>query len=365
MINKDFFAALDELEKDRRIDKALFIESLEAGLVSAYKRETGEARPILVKLNENKNEIKVYAYKTVVEEVVESDKEITLAEAVEIKKSYKLGDMVMEDVTPKDLSRIAIQTAKQVVMQRLNDFKKDQIMAEMSEKEGEIALARVHKVDGDTVYLEIIATQMEAVMAGQNKVYGETYNVGDEIKVYVKNARSNVRGPQVIVSRSVAGFVKRLFESEVPEIKTGTVVIKGIVRDAGSRTKMAVYTDNSNIDPVGACIGQRGARINTVVNELNGEKVDIVLWNEDPVEYIAASLSPAKVVQVLIDEQHRSARVIVPEDKLSLAIGKGGQNVRLAAKLTGWKIDVKPEGVEFNNSDDEQIVAESEDIIKE
>lgn len=358
MINKDFFAALDELEKDRRIDKALFIESLEAGLVSAYKRETGEARPILVKLNETRNEIKVYAYKTVVEQVEDSDKEISLADAAEIKKSYKLGDLVMEDVTPKDLSRIAIQTAKQVVMQRLNDFKKDQVMAEMSEKEGEIAWARVHKIEADTVYLEIIATQMEAIMGGQNKVYGENYNIGDEIKVYVKNARSNARGPQVVVSRSVAGFVKRLFENEVPEIKSGAVVIKGIVRDAGYRTKMAVYSDSANIDAVGACIGQRGCRINSIVNELHGEKVDIVPWNEDPVEYIAAALSPAKVLQVQIDEEHRSARVIVPADKLSLAIGKGGQNVRLAAKLTGWKIDVKPYSDDDFDEEEENLINE-------
>ncbi len=326
MVNKDFFAALDELEKDKRIEKSTFIEALEAGLVSAFKRETGEARPMTVKLNENRCEIKVFAYKTVVEEVTEPDKEILLSDAKEIKKSYKVGDWVLWDVTPKELSRIAIQTAKQVVMQRLNDARKERVMSEMT--------------DGDIVYLEILSTQMTAIMSGADKSPNEKYMPGQMLKVYVKNTRTNTRGPQVIVSRSVAGLVKRLFEMEAPEIKSGDIVIKGIVRDAGNRTKMAVHSDNPNIDAVGGCIGQKGVRINEVVRELSGEKVDIIRWSENPLEYIARALSPAQVLSIT-QEDEKTARVIVPDDKLSLAIGKGGQNVRLAAKLTGWKIDVK------------------------
>ena len=326
MVNKDFFAALDELEKDKRIEKSTFIEALEAGLVSAFKRETGEARPMTVKLNENRCEIKVFAYKTVVEEVTEPDKEILLSDAKEIKKSYKVGDWVLWDVTPKELSRIAIQTAKQVVMQRLNDARKERVMSEMT--------------DRDIVYLEILSTQMTAIMSGADKSPNEKYMPGQMLKVYVKNTRTNTRGPQVIVSRSVAGLVKRLFEMEAPEIKSGDIVIKGIVIDAGNRTKMAVHSDNPNIDAVGGCIGQKGVRINEVVRELSGEKVDIIRWSENPLEYIARALSPAQVLSIT-QEDEKTARVIVPDDKLSLAIGKGGQNVRLAAKLTGWKIDVK------------------------
>ena len=340
MVNKDFFAALDELEKDKRIEKSTFIEALEAGLVSAFKRETGEARPMTVKLNENRCEIKVFAYKTVVEEVTEPDKEILLSDAKEIKKSYKVGDWVLWDVTPKELSRIAIQTAKQVVMQRLNDARKERVMSEMTDREGEIANAQVIKIDGDIVYLEILSTQMTAIMSGADKSPNEKYMPGQMLKVYVKNTRTNTRGPQVIVSRSVAGLVKRLFEMEAPEIKSVDLVIKGIVRDAGNRTKMAVHSDNPNIDAVGGCIGQKGVRINEVVRELSGEKVDIIRWSENPLEYIARALSPAQVLSIT-QEDEKTARVIVPDDKLSLAIGKGGQNVRLAAKLTGWKIDVK------------------------
>ena len=334
MVNKDFFAALDELEKDKRIEKSTFIEALEAGLVSAFKRETGEARPMTVKLNENRCEIKVFAYKTVVEEVTEPDKEILLSDAKEIKKSYKVGDWVLWDVTPKELSRIAIQTAKQVVMQRLNDARKERVMSEMTDREGEIANAQVIKIDGDIVYLEILSTQMTAIMSGADKSPNEKYMPGQMLKVYVKNTRTNTRGPQVIVSRSVAGLVKRLFEMEAPEIKSGDIVIKG------NRTKMAVHSDNPNIDAVGGCIGQKGVRINEVVRELSGEKVDIIRWSENPLEYIARALSPAQVLSIT-QEDEKTARVIVPDDKLSLAIGKGGQNVRLAAKLTGWKIDVK------------------------
>lgn len=369
MVNKDFFAALDELDQQGRIKKDDFIESLTQGLAAAYKREQGEARPITVRLNPLKNEIKMYAYKIAVEEVEDFDKEIALEEAKTIKKSYKVGDwVILEDVTPKNFSRIAIQTAKQVIMQKLNDIKKESIMSQMSDHEGEIQTARVRRVETDTVYLEF-PSQTEGVITGNDRVATDRYEVGENIKVYVKSTRQTPRGTQIICSRSVAGFVKKLFEFEVPELKSGDVVVKGIVRDAGNRTKMAVTAESANIDAVGACIGHKGMRINAIVNELNGEKVDIIEWCEDSLEFIARSLSPAKVLMVQVDDNSKSARAIVADDKLSLAIGKGGQNVRLAAKLTGWKIDVKPysevmsldndDSNESENVDDSATVTES------
>ncbi|MDY4593041.1 MAG: transcription termination factor NusA [Eubacteriales bacterium] len=343
MVNKDFFAALDELEKEKRIDKAVFIESLEAGLASAYKRQVGEARNVLVVLNEAKFSINIYAYKTVVETVEDPEKEISLEDAKAIKSTYKVGDIVSEDITPKDFSRIAAQTAKQVITQRLNDHVKNMVLEEMNEKEGEILTAIVRRVENDTVYVEMTGSQLEGVMMPSDQIRGEKYNVGDVINVYVKTTRTTTKGAtQVLVSRSNIGFVKRLFEHEVPEIKAGLVSIKHIVREAGYRTKMAVFSEDPSIDAVGSCIGNKGMRINSIVQQLGGEKIDVIGWCQDPLEYISRALSPAKVIMVQVNENEKSAKVIVPDDKLSLAIGKAGQNVRLAAKLTGWKIDVKP-----------------------
>ncbi|MGN0789329.1 MAG: transcription termination factor NusA [Christensenellales bacterium] len=343
MVNKDFFAALDELEKEKRIDKAVFIESLEAGLASAYKRQVGEARNVLVVLNEAKYSINIYAYKTVVETVEDPEKEISLEDAKAIKSTYKVGDIVSEDITPKDFSRIAAQTAKQVITQRLNDHVKNMVLEEMNEKEGEILTAIVRRVENDTVYVEMTGSQLEGVMMPSDQIRGEKYNVGDVINVYVKTTRTTTKGAtQVLVSRSNIGFVKRLFEHEVPEIKAGLVSIKHIVREAGYRTKMAVFSEDPSIDAVGSCIGNKGMRINSIVQQLGGEKIDVIGWCQDPLEYISRALSPAKVIMVQVNENEKSAKVVVPDDKLSLAIGKAGQNVRLAAKLTGWKIDVKP-----------------------
>ncbi|MGN0796943.1 MAG: transcription termination factor NusA [Christensenellales bacterium] len=343
MVNRDFFAALDELEKEKRIDKAVFIESLEAGLASAYKRESGEARNVLVVIDESKFSIKFCAYKTVVETVEDAEKEISLEDAKAIKSTYKVGDIVAEDITPKDFSRIAAQTAKQVITQRLNDHVKNMVLEEMNEKEGEILTAIVRRIENDTVYVEMTGSQLEGVMMPSDQIRGEKYNVGDVINVYVKTTRTNLKGAtQVLVSRSNIGFVKRLFEHEVPEIKAGLVSIKHIVREAGYRTKMAVFSEDPSIDAVGSCIGNKGMRINSIVQQLGGEKIDVIGWCQDPLEYISRALSPAKVIMVQVNENEKSAKVIVPDDKLSLAIGKAGQNVRLAAKLTGWKIDVKP-----------------------
>ena len=343
MVNKDFFDAIDALEYEKHVSKEKLIESLEAGLASAYKKETGESRPVMVKLDDTKNSIKVYAYRTVVAEIVDEEKEILPEDAKKIKSSYKLGDKVLEDVTPKNFSRIAAQTAKQVIMQRLNDATRDAVYSEMREKEGEIMTAVVRRKEGDTVYVEMTGSQLEGVLGPQDQIKGEVLNVNDVIKVYVKRVRTSAySGTQVMVSRSSAGFVRRLFELEVPEIRSGLVQIKNIVREAGYRTKIAVYSEDSNIDAIGSCIGNKGVRVNAIVNELAGEKIDVIQWCVDPLEFVARSLSPAQVKMVQINELEKSAKVIVADDKLSLAIGKQGQNARLAAKLTGWKIDVKP-----------------------
>jgi N utilization substance protein A len=343
MVNKDFFLALDMLEREKKVSKELLIELLEAGLASAYKKEWGESRSIAVKLNEEKQSIKVYVYRQVVDEVVDFDKEISLEEARQIKSSYKVGDVVIEDITPKDFSRIAAQTAKQVVLQRLNDAKRDMVVSEMNEKQGEILNAIVRRVESGNVYVEMVGSQMEGVMMLADQIPTEKYEVNSNIKVFLKKIRSTTHGAQVIVSRSSAGFVKRLFELEVPEIKAGLVTIKSIVREAGFRTKLAVASEDPNVDATGACIGNKGVRVNAVVAELGGEKVDVIEWCADPFEYIARALSPAQVLMVRCIEETKTATVIVPDEKLSLAIGKNGQNARLAAKLTGWKIDVKPQ----------------------
>lgn len=343
MVNKDFFKALDDLEQERKINKETFIETLETALTSAYKKMYGEAKSAMVKLYPERNMIRIYSYKTVVEEVTDEDKEISLEEARKTKKSYKVGDLVAVEETTKDFGRIAAQTAKQVVMQKLKELERQQAQSELSEKEGELLTTVVRRIDGDNVFVQIPGTTTEGALMKQDQIPGDRFSVGDRVKVYVKKIKDSFHGPQVQVSRSNIGFVRKLFELEIPEIASGEVVIKNIARDAGNRTKVAVYSDKPNVDAVGACVGNRGARINTIVNELNGEKIDLVEYSQDPLEYIARALSPAKVISVDTNDCLNMSQVIVPDDKLSLAIGKGGQNVRLAAKLTGWKIDVKPE----------------------
>ncbi len=343
MVNKDFFKALDDLESEKKIDKETFIATLETALTSAYKKMYGEAKSAMVKLYPERNTIKIYSYKTVVAEVEDFDKEIALVDAKQLKKSYKVGDIIAVEETTKDFGRIAAQTAKQVVMQKLREMERQTAISELSEKEDELLTTIVKRVDGENVYVQIAGTNTEGVMMKSDQIPGDKFNVGDRVKVYVKKIKDSFKGPQIQVSRSNIGFVRKLFELEVPEIASGEVKIKNIARDPGNRAKVAVFTEKQNVDPVGACVGNRGTRINTIVNELNGEKVDLVEFSEDPLEYIARALSPAKVLSVETNDSLNMSQVIVPDDKLSLAIGKGGQNVRLAARLTGWKIDVKPE----------------------
>ena len=343
MISKDFFLALEDLEREKGISKELFIQELENALACACKKQLGEATNVEVKLNSEKYTIRVYSYKNIVEVVEDPDKEISLEEAQEIKKSYEIGGRVAQEISPKEFSRVAAQTAKQVIMQKLKEIEKNQTLDQYSEKENEMLVGIVNRTKEDgTVYVEIGKNQMEGVLMPNDQIPGEKFKFGDKIKVYVKKVREFGKGVQVVLSRSCADFVKRLFENEVPEIRAGLVVIKSIAREAGYRTKIAVYSTDPDIDAVGACVGAKGVRINAISNnELHGEKIDVIPWNENNFDFVANALSPAKVLMVQGNEDKKEATVVVPDDKLSLAIGREGQNARLAARLTGWKIDVK------------------------
>ncbi len=365
MINKDFFLALEELEQQKKINKEQFIETLETALTSAYKKMYGEAKNALVKLTPEKNTIKIYSYKRVVENVEDEDKEISLEDARKVKKSYQIGDSVVEEESTKDFGRIAAQTAKQVVMQKLKELEKQIAISELSEKEDELLTTVVKRIDNGVVYVQIAGSHSEGVMLESDQIPGEKFREGDRIKVYVKKIKDSFRGPQIQVSRSNIGFVRKLFELEIPEVESGEVIIKNIARDPGNRTKVAIYSEKPNVDAVGACVGNRGIRINTIVSELNGEKIDLVLYSEDPLEYIARALSPAQIISVETNDSLKASRVIVPNDKLSLAIGKNGQNVRLAARLTGWKIDVKPESEASKDDAPTEVEYELTNIMDE
>lgn len=346
MISKDFFNALNDLEEQKNINKEEFIQILESALTSAYKKNFGEARSAFVKLIPEKNTIKLYAYKSVVEEVEDPEKQVTVEEANAglARAKYKVGDLITQEVVPKEeFGRIAAQTAKHIIMQRIHEAEKEKVLQEMSGKENEIITGIITRKDERNVYVEISSSGLYGVLSNYDQIPKEKYNVGDKIKVFVKQIKDTPFGPQVCVSRKAPGYVKRMLEIEVPEIENGEVLVRSISREAGLRTKIAVSSVNASIDPVGACIGNQGTRINTLTAELNGEKIDVIEYSEDPFVYIARALSPATVKSVEIDELNHSAKVIVDKDKLSLAIGMNGHNVRLAAKLTGYKIDVKTE----------------------
>ena len=346
MISKDFFNALNDLEEQKNINKEEFIQILESALTSAYKKNFGEARSAFVKLMPEKNTIKLYAYKSVVEEVEDPEKQVTVEEANAglSRAKYKLGDLITQEVVPKEeFGRIAAQTAKHIIMQRIHEAEKEKVLQEMSGKENEIITGIITRKDERNVYVEISSSGLYGVLSNYDQIPKEKYNVGDKIKVFVKQIKDTPFGPQVCLSRKAPGYVKRMLEIEVPEIENGEVLVRSISREAGLRTKVAVSSVNASIDPVGACIGNQGTRINTLTAELNGEKIDVIEYSEDPFVYIARALSPATVKSVEIDELNHSAKVIVDKDKLSLAIGMNGHNVRLAAKLTGYKIDVKTE----------------------
>ena len=339
-MNKEFIQAIEDLEKERHIPKDVLIEAIESALVSAYKKNYGTSQNVRVDINEETGDINVYMRMDIVDEVEDEFTQISLDEARDIDYRYEVGDVVEYQVTPRDFGRIAAQTAKQVVVQRIREAERGMIFDDYITRQGEIVTGTVQRISNETLFINIGRT--EGILSANEQVPGEHYKVNDRLKVYIMDVKKTNKGPQVFLSRSHPGLVKRLFELEVPEIEDGTVEIKGIAREAGSRTKMAVYTEFENVDPVGACVGTRGARVQAIVDELHGEKIDIIAWSEDPQELIASVLSPAKVEKVLpADDGEKAATVVVPDYQLSLAIGKEGQNVRLAAKVSGWKIDIK------------------------
>jgi len=361
MINKDFFQALKDLEAERGINEEVFIAALEQALTAAYKKNSGLAKNAEVKLNPEKNTIKIYSYRTVVAEVEDEEKEISIEEAKQIKHSYKVGDQVKQEESTKDFNRIAVQTAKQVITQKIKEIEKQSIFKDIADKEGKLIVANVKRIDIDNVYLEIGGTTLEGLLTKKDMLPTDNLRPGDRVKVYVRHIKDDFRGAVVQVSRTHANFVRMLLEMEVPELNNGDVSIVGIVREAGLRTKISVSTTVPNLDPIGACIGNKGARINSVINELNGEKIDIINYSENPADYIVSALSPAEVSEITVDTAAGVANVLVPENKLSLAIGKGGHNVRLAAKLTGYKLDVKGEK-EYAPSND-VLIAKDVNII--
>jgi len=340
-VNAEFMMAFEQLGKEKGIAPEVVFDAIEAALISAYKRNFGSAQNVRVSLDRLTGEIHVYARKNVVETVTDSRLEMDLAEAHTIDVRYDIDDIVEVEVTPKDFGRIAAQTAKQVVVQRIREAERGIIYEEFSNRESDILTGIVQRIEQKNVFIDL--GKAEAILAPSEQIVGEAYKHGDRIKSYIIEVKKTTKGPQILVSRTHPGLLKRLFELEVPEIHDGIVEIKSVAREPGLRSKIAVFSRDENVDPVGACVGHKGMRVQAIVNELRGEKIDIVKWNADPEKYIANALSPAKVVSVEANEVEKVSKVVVPDYQLSLAIGKEGQNARLAAKLTGWKIDIKSE----------------------
>ena len=342
--NKELILALEELEKEKGIKKEYVLESIEAALVLAYKRNFDSLENVKVVMDKKTGATHLYSVKKVVKRVTDSNLQINVKQAKEINKNLDVGDEVEIELVPKGFGRIAAQAAKQVIVQKIREVERDIVYTEFNDRRGEIVSGIVQKADKNIVVMDL--GKLEGVMPVKEQIPTEHYRVNDKIKGYVLNVERGEKGaPQVLVSRSHPDFVRKLLEFEIPEIYEGVIEIKSVSRDPGFRSKVAVYSPNENIDPVGSCVGQKGVRIQNVINELNGEKIDVIEWNEDPAIYIAAALLPAQILAVDVkeDENEKFAQVIVPDDQLSLAIGKGGQNARLAARLTDWKIDIKSE----------------------
>lgn len=333
----ELFEALGEIVKEKGIDKELIFSALESALTAAYKKNYGAMIKVLV--NRESGEIKIFLQKKVVDNVVDSNSEISIDDAKKINARYELDDIVDIEVAPKDFGRVAAQNVKQNVIQKIREAERQIIYKEFIEKENDIITGIVQKKEKQNVLVDL--GKIETLLTPTEQMPNEEYNHGDRLKFYVVEVKWTTKGPNIVLSRTHPGLVKRLFEMEVPEIYEGVVEIKSISREAGSRTKIAVYSRDENVDATGACVGPKGIRVQNIVTELKGEKIDIVKWSKDPAEFIANALSPAKVVNVEIDEEEKSAKVVVQDYQLSLAIGKEGQNARLAAKLTGWKIDIK------------------------
>ncbi|WP_416150911.1 transcription termination factor NusA [Salipaludibacillus sp. HK11] len=338
-MNNEFMDALATIEKDKGIDKEIILEAIEQALITGYKRNFNSAQNVRVDVDRKSGMIRVFAQKEVVEEVFDTRLEISLEEAKSINPLYEVDDIVEIEVTPRDFGRIAAQTAKQVVTQRVREAERGIIYSDFIDREEDIMTGIVQRQDHRFIYVDL--GRVEALMPIGEQMPNESYKHNDRIKAFITKVEKTTKGPQIMISRSHPGLLKRLFELEVPEIYDGTVEVKSVSREAGERSKISVHAEDSEVDPVGSCVGQRGQRVQTIVNELKGEKIDIVRWSEDPKVYVANALSPSKVLQVKVNEEDKMTQVVVPDYQLSLAIGKRGQNARLAAKLTGWKIDIK------------------------
>ena len=365
--NKELIMALDELEKERGISKDYLLESLEVALVAAYKKNFDSAENVKVEIDSQTGEIHVYAQKEVVETVENSQLQISLEDAKKIEKKAKIGDIINIETKPKDFGRIAAGAAKQHVIQKVREAERNMIFDEYNDRKGEIVTGIIQKADKGTVVLDL--GKLEGIMPLKEQIPTEHYHVNDKIKAYVLSVEKGLKGaPQVLVTRSHPDVIKKLFELEIPEIYEGLIEVKAVSRDPGYRSKVAVYSKNPDIYPVGSCVGAKGIRIQNIINEMNGEKIDVIEWSEDPATFICAALLPAHVMAVDIKEDEKFAQVIVPDEELSLAIGKGGQNARLAVKLTNWKIDIKSEtqfrelmAYEENKKNEEKTVEEGND----
>lgn len=338
-MNKDFILALEEIEKEKGISRESIFEALEKALIKSYEKNFDNNANVTVEIDRDNGKIKVFSIKTVVEEVEDSITEISLSEAKQTNMAYEVGDTISLEVTPMNFGRIAAQTARNIVIQKIKDMERDIIYSEFIDRERELVNGSIQRIDSGYLFIDL--GKLEGVVPPNEQVPNETYKVNSRMKFYISEVKNTTKGAQIVLSRASSGLIMRLFELEVPEVNDGTVDIFSISREAGSRTKIAVFTKEVDVDPVGACVGFKGARVKAIVDELNGEKIDIIVWDKDPKVFIKNSLSPSEVIDVYIDTAGKSALAIVPDEQLSLAIGKEGQNVRLAAKLTGWKIDIK------------------------
>ncbi|SDY70622.1 N utilization substance protein A [Evansella caseinilytica] len=371
-MNSEFMDALTSIEKEKGIDKEVILEAIEQALITGYKRNFNSAQNVRVDIDRETGRIRVFARKEVVEEVFDARLEISLEAAKAINPQYDVDDIVEIEVTPRDFGRIAAQTAKQVVTQRVREAERGIIYSDFIDREEDIITGIVQRQDHRFIYVDL--GRVEALMPIGEQMPNEVYRHNDRIKAYITKVEKTTKGPQIMISRTHPGLLKRLFELEVPEIYDGTVEIKSVSREAGDRSKIAVYAEDPEVDPVGSCVGPKGQRVQTIVNELKGEKIDIVRWSEDPKAYVANALSPSKVLQVTVNEEEKMTQVVVPDYQLSLAIGKRGQNARLAAKLTGWKIDIKsqtdaenmgiynPDGVPADEAVDDNAYEETADF---
>ena len=366
-INKEFIEALEDLETERGIQADVVLEALEAALISAYKKNFGSSQNVRVEINRETGEIHVYFRKTVVDEVEDDRIEMSLEEARLLDPEFEVGDMFESEVTPRSFGRIAAQTAKQVVVQRIREAERGMVYDAFAGREGDIVTGLITRIENRSVVVDLGKT--DALLPASEQIPGEHYEVGQRIKVYLGEVRKGNRGAQVIISRTNPGLLRRLLEQEIPEIYDGTVEVKGVVREPGSRSKIAVYSENENIDAVGSCVGAKGIRVQSIVNELNGEKLEIIEWSPNLAEFISNAISPAKAVEVILNEDAKTAKVVVPDDQLSLAIGKEGQNARLAVRLTACKIDIKSvsqmAAIRAKEAEAAALAAEADDLEDE